>query len=506
MKRDGEEDPVIVLDSDNEEPANSEHEGVRPLPAIVVDEEDNSGAPVEVTSVNADEGGDDDELTLLRQSNIRVPRRQISTPVAYINLDDEAAHHDASDDIEFLGGNLVPDAGDNDEDAVTLLEERLADGLVPLNLPGGRRIIVNAANGEAPVRSSFERLMRNNQLRYLRTVPAERQNQRVQRNYRPVRNDGMFVPESDDSQDDEWETPDLSSGYQSSASNYPSRPSSALINDWAIARARNAARRRTRAMTESRISAALGQLAGLSGSDLVNGYINFPVLPQSMASYMHNHVYGTPITGSEDDEEAQTQSIIDIIQQREESERDKRVKEYTRKSESQKKKFYEEAKQLPPGYSASFATPEVIRENDDEDNSNNDDDEDMIVCNLCGVELGIGIPEEFTGISKEDFALSFAELMDKYGSRCPYQSLGKPSELDRDLSKRTYVSNCSHLFCGRCWRRYLNARSLMKTKAGKSLNVKLGASHPDNFAPKVCPADNCKYQIRSKGKMREVYF
>ena len=41
MKRDGEEDPVIVLDSDNEEPANSEHEGVRPLPAIVVDEEDN---------------------------------------------------------------------------------------------------------------------------------------------------------------------------------------------------------------------------------------------------------------------------------------------------------------------------------------------------------------------------------------------------------------------------------------------------------------------------------
>ncbi|KAL3233004.1 E3 ubiquitin-protein ligase complex SLX5-SLX8 subunit SLX5 [Nakaseomyces bracarensis] len=501
------DDPVIVLDSDTEEndihiydENRTQSAGVRSLPTIVVDTQDNDNE----YNINDDENNhDDDEITVVRHVT-----RPDSAHI--VDLEQEEHINDGNngvgDDLVVIGDNTIVGNGNNDnDDSVTFLEERLSPNMVALNLPGGRRIILNANSRERPTRSSFEHLREQRARRLVRASERESRRRQQMRQRRRLGN-GIFVAEAEDS-DPEGEGEDhldYDYGRVSGAALDP-RYRSSPLSDWATSRAQNASRRRVtrRAAANARIRNSLEHLSGISGQDILNGFLNLGNYPDSMAAYLHSHVYGGQGTPSDDDmEEAQTQSIIDIIQEREESERDQRVKEYNRKTENLQQKFIEDAKFLPPGYSASFATPEVIKDND---NDRDVDDEEIIVCTLCGAELGVGIPDDFTGIKPEDIEMSFDELMEKYDSRCPYQTLGRPSTLDRDLSKRTYVSNCGHLFCGRCFRRYLYARD-MKNKSKKSLQLKLGASHPDNFAPKICPADGCKYQVRSKAKMKEVYF
>lgn len=503
------DDPIIVLDSDTEDndiQVNGERRrsGLRELPAIVVDTQDNNdyNNNNDTNDYNTNDD-DDDEITVVRHVTRRRPERRTHV----VDLEDEHTNEGAngSDDLVFLGGNTVEDSNGND-DSVTFLEERLSPDMVALNLPGGRRIILNANTRERPTRSSFEHLREQRNRRLVRASEREARRRQQIRQRRQLGN-GMFVEDAEDS-DPEGEGEDhMASGYDRvNGTALDPRYRSSQLGAWAAMRSQGASRRRVtrRAAANARLRNSMGPLTGISGQDILNGFFNFTNYPDSMAAYLHSRVYGNQGSPSDDDmEEAQTQSIIDIIQEREESERDQRVKEYNRKTQSLQQKYIEEAKHLPPGYSASFATPEVIKDNDND--KDDEEEEDMIVCTLCGVELGVGIPDEFSGITPEDIPLSFDELMEKYDSRCPYQTLGRPSTLDRDLSKRTYVSNCGHLFCGRCFRRYLYARE-MKSKSKKSLQLKLGASHPDNFAPKICPADNCKYQVRAKAKMKEVYF
>ncbi|SCW00214.1 LAFE_0B11958g1_1 [Lachancea fermentati] len=215
------------------------------------------------------------------------------------------------------------------------------------------------------------------------------------------------------------------------------------------------------------------------------------------------------------DEERQTQNIIEMIQAREEQENDSRKKKYMEDSRAKQEAFLKKAEELPECFSSSFdTTPKIkikITKNGKEEEVLVTDDQaaenykDIAVCCLCGVELGIGIPSEFLGISKLDRGVSFEGLTAKYQFHCPYQSLAKPSVADRDLSKRTYVASCGHSFCGRCFARIDNARSYNRASK-KKLNQLKGASHPDNYGPRQCPADGCNNAIRTRGKMREVFF
>ena len=232
--------------------------------------------------------------------------------------------------------------------------------------------------------------------------------------------------------------------------------------------------------------------------------------------------YGYPGSGTSGDgdnndyEEARTQSIIDMIQRLEETERDKEIKAFMDKTKGLQDEFHEKARELPYGYSCNFdTTPRVklkVTKTGDSETVMVDDDEatsgkymEVPVCTLCGVELGVGIPDDFEGISPEDRRETFEKLVEKYECHCPYQSLMRPSQLDRDLSRRTYIALCGHTFCGRCYTRVNNAREKSKMPKRKLAMLK-GSANPENYGPRLCPAENCGKIIRAKGKMRRVYF
>lgn len=218
--------------------------------------------------------------------------------------------------------------------------------------------------------------------------------------------------------------------------------------------------------------------------------------------------------GDMDDEES-TQSIVSMIQEREEREHDSRTKKFMEKTQDQQESFSQRAMELPDGYSASFDTEpkiklDIVRDGKEEtvvvkDDSLSDKWQEVPVCTLCGVELGVGIPDEFEGITKMERGVSFECLLYKYQFHCPYQTLARPSQLDRDLSRRTFVAPCGHTYCGRCFARIDNARGKSRMAKRKLAQLK-GSAHPDNYGPKICPAKGCKSPIRTRGKMREAFF
>ena len=229
------------------------------------------------------------------------------------------------------------------------------------------------------------------------------------------------------------------------------------------------------------------------------------------AMFPYDDGYGSD---AERREQERTQNIINMIQRREELERDARVKSNMEKTKSMEDKFQERARELPEGYNADFdSTPkmqlQIVKDGKEEHVVVDDDDAmetemDVPSCTLCGVELGVGIPDSFTGISEGDQGVSFEYLVDEYGYHCPYQSLLRPQQLDRDLSRRTYIANCGHTFCGRCYVRVENAKTRSKG-ARKDLAKLTGSSHPDNYGPRRCPAEGCKGLLRNKSRMREMY-
>ncbi|CCD22805.1 SUMO-targeted ubiquitin ligase complex subunit SLX5 NDAI_0A06510 [Naumovozyma dairenensis CBS 421] len=216
-----------------------------------------------------------------------------------------------------------------------------------------------------------------------------------------------------------------------------------------------------------------------------------------------------------EDDDAHTQNIINMIQRREDAERDSRTKGFMSKTKPQQDGFKKRALALPEGYSSSFSTePKVkmtVKKNGKDETVIMEDVDlakywmDVPACILCGVELGVGIPKDFVGTSDKDHGVSFEFLVSKYDFHCPYQSLSKPSQLDRDLSQKVYVASCGHTFCGRCYVRIDNAKSKSKLPKKKLAELK-GSSHPDNYGPKTCPGPSCKTLLRSRGRMREIYF
>ncbi|EDO19307.1 hypothetical protein Kpol_1036p52 [Vanderwaltozyma polyspora DSM 70294] len=219
----------------------------------------------------------------------------------------------------------------------------------------------------------------------------------------------------------------------------------------------------------------------------------------------------------DDDEEGRTQSIITMIQEREEVEKDLRTKKYSESTKEKQDEFERRATELPDGYSSSFNTEPKAKVDMTKNGVNGsvsvvddtmaEDWEEIPICCLCGVTLSEGIPDEFQGMSNEDRFLPFEELKEKYDSFCPYQCLIRPSQSDRDFSKRVYVANCGHTYCGRCYRRIQNSKE--KSKLPKSQLAKLkGACHPDNYGPKKCPVTSCNRLLRiSRGvAFREAYF
>ncbi|CDO92852.1 unnamed protein product [Kluyveromyces dobzhanskii CBS 2104] len=215
------------------------------------------------------------------------------------------------------------------------------------------------------------------------------------------------------------------------------------------------------------------------------------------------------------DDAANTELIIRMIQEREERDANTRTKKLNEVTKSQQQKYIDKANTLPEGYSASFNTAPLMsmtfENNGKEETVMVTDDVaaktcvEIPVCVLCGIELGVGIPDDWKGVSAEDKGVSFEALQSHYKFHCPYQTLARPTQIDKDLSRRTYVSSCGHTFCGRCQVRINNARDISAKEKNKLKNSQ-GPSHPDNYGPKKCPSEGCNSNLRKKGIMREVYF
>ena len=71
-----------------------------------------------------------------------------------------------------------------------------------------------------------------------------------------------------------------------------------------------------------------------------------------------------------------------------------------------------------------------------------------MVCELCNIELGEGVPEDFQGDVRYDS--KFQHYCQEYECTAPWFCIYPFTKVDIDLSKRAFISKCGHLFCGRC--------------------------------------------------------
>lgn len=222
--------------------------------------------------------------------------------------------------------------------------------------------------------------------------------------------------------------------------------------------------------------------------------------------------YFAPMLGNE---EETTRSIIQMIERREAAERSALTNKFSESTEAQKNKIYGKAGNLPSGYTSSFSS-DILMNRDKMQNTNVSNGntssvvaevmegyEKVPICVLCGVELGMGIPLDFEG--KRSIDQSFEYMVEKYGVACPFQALTRPTDYDRECSKRCFVAKpCGHVFCGRCVLR-VNHATRLSAGAKKSMSRFKGPSNPNNYGPNTCVGENCHVKLRKKGAFQEVF-
>lgn len=126
-------------------------------------------------------------------------------------------------------------------------------------------------------------------------------------------------------------------------------------------------------------------------------------------------------------------------------------------------------------------------------------DQNML-CELCGVELGEGIPQSF--VPNPEYDESFLDHVSRCHVNAPWFCIRQCFDADRDLSKRVFLAKCGHVFCGRCIKNIGNRPA----KRGK-MKEQMSILNPQISAPRKCPANDCGI-IFNKGKrtFTELFF
>lgn len=170
-------------------------------------------------------------------------------------------------------------------------------------------------------------------------------------------------------------------------------------------------------------------------------------------------------------------SIMARIEREDESAVDNKMeneKIYNRKALQKKQ---EVAKENPPGYTSDISPDKHL------------------LCELCGVELGQGLPEDF----KPD--PSYDENLAYHAARCkvkaPWFCMRQCFDSDRELSKRVFAAKCGHVFCGRCIKNIANRPPGKRTK---KQNEQVSVQNPLISAPRRCPAQDCGIVFNNKSK------
>lgn len=123
--------------------------------------------------------------------------------------------------------------------------------------------------------------------------------------------------------------------------------------------------------------------------------------------------------------------------------------------------------------------------------------DDNIGCELCGITLGEGIPEDF----KPDIKYGKKLLIHSAENNClaPWFCFKQLTDTDKDLSKRVFIAKCGHLYCGRCIK---NIGNRPRIKRGQPLDI----DNPNVYAPNHCIATECNTRFRGKNVFTELYF
>lgn len=130
----------------------------------------------------------------------------------------------------------------------------------------------------------------------------------------------------------------------------------------------------------------------------------------------------------------------------------------------------------------------------DEMHTTNISPESNLLCELCGIQLGEGIPDDFTPNPKFNAQLEKHATGNKV--QAPWFCMTQCLVTDRALSKRSFVAKCGHVFCGRCIKNIGNRPAGRRTKKQEK---EVSIDNPAISAPRRCPATECSHQF-SRGK------
>lgn len=132
--------------------------------------------------------------------------------------------------------------------------------------------------------------------------------------------------------------------------------------------------------------------------------------------------------------------------------------------------------------------------------TNNVSPEQKLLCELCGVELGEGIPADFKPDPRYDENLE--EYAGKYRVNAPWFCIRQCFDADIELSKRVFAAKCGHVFCGRCIKNIGNRAPGRRSNKKEKLSI----MNPQISAPRKCPAKGCGIMFtRGKKTFTELF-
>ncbi|EGV62126.1 hypothetical protein PSN45_000844 [Yamadazyma tenuis] len=191
-----------------------------------------------------------------------------------------------------------------------------------------------------------------------------------------------------------------------------------------------------------------------------------------------DHFFPMGVLGSNDIE----RSVMDRIERDNEREMDRKIETentFNRKALLEKRS---QIKREVQGYTSDITSNMIIG------------------CELCGVTLGEGIPAEFK--TNLEYNKKLAQLSIEYGVSAPWFCFKQLTEVDKDLSRRVFLSKCGHSFCGMCIKNIGNRPRATKKNSKQDITI----DNPRIYAPAKCPSFGCEHKFRGKKSFIELYF
>lgn len=125
------------------------------------------------------------------------------------------------------------------------------------------------------------------------------------------------------------------------------------------------------------------------------------------------------------------------------------------------------------------------------------DPAELLMCEVCGVVLGSGIPRDFRPDARYDADLAAHAAAAQVPA--PWFCVRQCFESDLDLSLRVFAARCGHVFCGRCVKN-------IGARPPKCRLKKMTILNPAVYAPRKCPAQDCGTVFnKSKSTFTEVF-